>query len=133
MLNRYYKCENTKFIFQKWNIMVMIGIMIFVPVMVMTLDSFFGETGEMLCKSKLIQSFYLGQVGYTVLSALFFVNEYQKSALRTSLISTPDRRIFIITKFCFYTVQKKICKITQASQLETAFQINTLLFEIYMV
>lgn len=104
MLNRYYKCENTKFIFQKWNVMVMTGIVIFVPVMVMTLDSFFGETGEMLCKSKLIQSFYLGQVGYTVLSALFFGNEYQKSALRTSLISTPDRRIFIITKLlCILT------------------------------
>ena len=80
MLNRYYKCENRKFIFQKWNVIVMTGIVIFVPVMVMTLDSFFGETGEMLCKSKLIQSFYLGQVGYTVLSALFFGNEYQKSA-----------------------------------------------------
>lgn len=104
MFKRYYKCENTKFIFQKWNIMVISGIMFLVPFMALTLDSFFGETGELLCKSKLIQSFYLGQAGYTVLAALFFGYEYQKSTLRTSLLSTPDRRLFIIAKLlCILT------------------------------
>ena len=76
MLLYYYKCEQKKFLYQKWNIIVLFGILLLVPVMVLTLGSYAGETGKLLSKSKLIQGFYLGQAGYTVLTALYFGNEY---------------------------------------------------------
>lgn len=104
MLFQYYKCEQKKFLYQKWNIVVLIGIFVFVPIMALTLDSYSGETGDLLSKSKLIQGFYLGQAGYAVLAALYFGNEYQKSALRTSLLSTPKREMFLISKLlCILT------------------------------
>lgn len=104
MLLYYYKCEQKKFLYQKWNIIVLFGILLLVPVMVLTLGSYAGETGKLLSKSKLIQGFYLGQAGYTVLTALYFGNEYQRSALRTSLLSTPNRGMFLISKFlCILT------------------------------
>lgn len=73
--------------------------MVFVPIMVMSLDSFAGEEGYLLYKSKLLQGFYLAQAGYVVLSALYFGQEYQKSTLRTSLLSTPDRLLFLFAKY----------------------------------
>lgn len=104
MLFQYYKCEQKKFLYQKWNIIVSIGILIFVPVMVLTLDSFSAGSDALIIKSKLIQGFYLGQAGYVVLTALYFGNEYQRSALRTSLLSTPKRELFLISKLlCILT------------------------------
>lgn len=98
MLSLYYKSEQKKFIYQKWNIIVMLGIAVLVPVMAVTLGSFAGESGALLCKSKLIQGFYLGQAGYTVLAALYFGTEYQRLALRTSLLGTPNRGMLLLAK-----------------------------------
>ena len=104
MLFQYYKCEQKKFLYQKWNLVVLIGILVFVPVMALTIDSFTGGTEDMINKSKLIQGFYLGQAGYAVLTALYFGNEYQGSTLRTSLLSTPKRELFLISKLlCILT------------------------------
>ena len=100
MLLKYISCEQKKFLYQKWNTIVMICIIVFVPIMVLSLDSFAGEEGYLLCKSKLLQGFYLSQAGYVVLSALYFGQEYQKSTLRTSLLSTPNRFLFLLAKDC---------------------------------
>ena len=104
MLLQYYKCEQKKFLYQKWNVIVMLGLLVFVPVMAITLDSYTGGTGVTLTKSKLIEGFYLGQAGYAVLTALYFGYEYQKSALRTSLLGTPKRGMFLTAKLlCILT------------------------------
>lgn len=104
MLFQYYTSENKKFIFQKWNIITFFGILVLVPLMVLSIASYTGESGSLISKSKLIQGFYLGQTGYIVLTALYFGNEYQKSALRTSLLSTPNRSLFLFSKLlCILT------------------------------
>ena len=113
MLFQYYKCEQKKFLYQKWNLVVLIGILVFVPVMALTIDSFTGGTEDMINKSKLIQGFYLGQAGYAVLTALYFGNEYQRSALRTSLLSTPKRELFfsLLVSLLFTCVSNTVtCK-----------------------
>ena len=72
MFGKYVKSEQRKFLYNKWILIVMTGLLVFIPVMVSSLNAFAGEEGYLLIKSKLMQSFYLGQVGYVVLSALYF-------------------------------------------------------------
>lgn len=100
MFGRYMKSEQRKFLYNKWILFVMIGMLIFIPTMALSLDAFSQEEGYLLIKSKLMQSFYLGQVGYVVLSALYFGQEYLKSTLRTSLLATPKRILFFVSKVC---------------------------------
>ena len=118
MLFQYYKCEQKKFLYQKWNIIVLIGIAILVPVMVLNLDSFLPGRSALITKSKLIRGFYLGQAGYVVLAALYFGNEYQKSALRTSLLSTPKRGLFLSSKLlCILTWSSILLLITTVTSI----------------
>lgn len=100
MFGRYMESEQRKFLYNKWILLVMAGMLVFIPAMVLALDAFAGEEDDLLIKSKLLQSFYLGQVGYVVLSALYFGQEYLKSTLRTSLLSTPKRIPFLLSKVC---------------------------------
>ena len=100
MFGKYVKSEQRKFLYNKWILIVMTGLLVFIPVMVSSLNAFAGEEGYLLIKSKLMQSFYLGQVGYVVLSALYFGQEYLKSTLRTSLLGTPKRIRFLLSKVC---------------------------------
>lgn len=94
------KSELLKFIYNRWLLLCIAGILIFVPGMVLTLDAFAGETGEQLYISKIMQAFYLGQVGYAVLTALYFGQEYLRSTLRTGLLCIPKRSRFLLTKLC---------------------------------
>ena len=99
MLIRYLKSEQYKIICNLWFIIAAVATLIFIPVMASTLGSYFGETGFLLTKSKLIQAFYLGQVGFVVLAGLYFGREYLRSSLRTSLLSSPVRHKLLISKF----------------------------------
>lgn len=99
MLLRYIKSEQYKIICNLWFIIVSVATVVFIPVMASTLGSYFGETGFLLTKSKLIQGFYLGQVGFVVLAGLYFGREYLRSSLRTSLLSSPVRSVLLISKF----------------------------------
>ena len=99
MLIRYLKSEQYKIICNLWFVIAAVATVIFIPVMAFTLGSYFGETGFLLIKSKLIQGFYLGQVGFVVLAGLYFGREYLRSSLRTSLLSSPVRHKLLISKF----------------------------------
>ena len=101
---RYLKGEFLKFFYNKWALIVMIGTVVFIPVMAATLGSFFGETGKELVRSKILQGLYLGQVGYVVLGGLYFGREYLRSALRTSLLSAPVRMKVLLSKFIVITL-----------------------------
>lgn len=104
MLLRYLKCEHQKFLYDRWAIIIAAGIMIFVPVIVLTLEPYMGSASGNTAVSKLIQGFYLGQAGHTVLAAIYFGQEYKRSTLRTSLLSTPKRWLFLLSKLlCIMT------------------------------
>lgn len=100
MYRFYLKSELLKFIYNRWLLLSIAGILIFVPAMVLSLDAFSGEVGELLYRSKIMQGFYLGQVGYCVLAALYFGQEYLRSTLRTGLLCIPKRNCFLLSKYC---------------------------------
>ncbi|MGN0395048.1 MAG: ABC transporter permease [Coprococcus sp.] len=100
MFGRYIKSEQRKILYNKWILIVIICMLVFIPAMVLSLNAFAEENDYFLIKSKLMQSFYLGQVGYVVFSALYFGQEYLKSTLRTSLLSIPKRMLFLMLKVC---------------------------------
>ncbi|MCR4760133.1 MAG: ABC transporter permease [Oscillospiraceae bacterium] len=92
------KSECLKFVYNRWLLLCTTGILIFIPAMVLTLDSFAGEAGDLLYRSKMMQGFYLGQAGYCVLAALYFGQEYLRSTLRTALLCVPKRFRFLTAK-----------------------------------
>ncbi len=100
MFGKYMLSELKKYLYHKWLLIVMFIIAILIPIMVISLDSFIGEKDIMLMKSRLLRGFNFSQVGYIVLTALYYGQEYQKSALRTSLLCSPNRILFQIVKIC---------------------------------
>lgn len=66
--------------------------------MVYSLGALGEEAGIDLYTSKLLQSFYLGQVGVVVISALYLGQEFSNSTLRTSLTASPNRILFFMSK-----------------------------------
>lgn len=99
MFKNLLKSESQKLLFNKWILITMIAVVIFVPLMVYSLGALGEEAGIDLYISKLLQSFYLGQTGVVVISALYFGEEFSNSTLRTSLMSVPNRILFFMSKF----------------------------------
>lgn len=99
MFKHLLKSESQKLIFNKWILITTIATVIFVPLMVYSLGALGKEAGIDLYISKLLQSFYLGQVGVVVISTLYLGQEFLNSTLRTSLIASPNRILFLLSKF----------------------------------
>lgn len=99
MFKNLLKSESQKLLFYKWILITTIATIIFVPLMVFSLGALGEEAGMDLYTSKLLQSFYLGQVGIVVISALYFGQEFSDSTLRTSLTASPNRILFLLSKF----------------------------------
>ena len=99
MFKNLLKSESQKLFFHKWILTTTMAVVVFVPLLVYSLGALGEETGMGLYTSKLLQSFYLGQVGVVVISALYFGQEFLNSTLRTSLTMSPDRFRFLLSKF----------------------------------
>ena len=99
MFKNLLKSESQKLFFHKWILATTMAVVIFVPLLVYSLGALGEETGMGLYTSKLLQSFYLGQVGVVVISALYFGQEFLNSTLRTSLTMSPNRFLFLLSKF----------------------------------
>lgn len=99
MFKNLLKSESQKLLFHKWIWITTIAAVLFVPLMVYSLGALGEEAGIDLYTSKLLQGFYLGQVGVVVISALYFGQEFSNSTLRTSLIASPNRILFFMSKF----------------------------------
>lgn len=99
MFKHLLKSESQKLLFNKWILITTIATVIFVPLMVYSLGALGEEAGIDLYISKLLQSFYLGQVGVVVISTLYLGQEFLNSTLRTSLIASPNRILFLLSKF----------------------------------
>lgn len=98
MFKNLLKSESQKLLFNKWILVTTIAVIIFVSLMVYSLGALGDEVGIDLYTSKLLQSFYLGQVGVVVVSALYFGQEFSNSTLRTSLTASPNRILFFMSK-----------------------------------
>ena len=48
MFGKYVKSEQRKFLYNKWILIVMTGLLVFIPVMVSSLNAFAGEEGYLL-------------------------------------------------------------------------------------
>lgn len=99
MKTEQLKSEVLKFFSHKWILLTIFALGIFLPAMAQVLDPMPGTAEGEVVAARLIQSFYLGQVGFLVLTALYFGQEFTKGSLRTSLLSVPSRGRFLCVKF----------------------------------
>ena len=97
----FFKClksEFHKFLCDRYLLAITVGLIILMPFSAMTLGSYCGESGADLLVSKMLQGSYLGQVGFVIMSAMFFGSEFKRSTLRTCLLCTPKRWMFLVSK-----------------------------------
>lgn len=91
------KSEMLKFIYNRWIIIASIITGIFIPSMTILLNPQHEVNFEFIL-NQILQSFYLGQVGFVVITALYFGEEILNHSIRTSLLSVPNRRRFLFIK-----------------------------------
>ncbi|MDD7184040.1 MULTISPECIES: ABC transporter permease [Bacillota] len=92
------KTEQLKFLYNKWIILTIISLVIFIPVMAIVLNKPTGKENFDFIVNQILQSFYLGQSGFTVISVFYFGQEFLNSTLRTSFLSVPNRFKFMTSK-----------------------------------
>ena len=112
------KSEFNKFFSDRYLLATTIGLIIIMPFLASTLGSYFGESGADLLVSKMLQGSYLGQVGFVILSAMFFGSEFKRSTLRTCFLCTPKRSLFLITKTaCILLITSVVWIISEAASI----------------
>ena len=92
------KSEYLKFIMNPWHWLIMGVLLLFVPMMVIFLNSQPTNLTLEFVLEQLLQSLYLGQAGFISLSVLYIGQEFTGSSLRTSFLACPNRSKFIICK-----------------------------------
>lgn len=92
------KTEQLKFLYNKWIVLTTIFLGLFIPVMSVVLNKPLGKENFEFIVNQVLQSFYLGQVGFVVIATLYFGQEFLNSTLRTSFLCVPNRREFMISK-----------------------------------
>lgn len=92
------KTEQLKFLYNKWIVVTIIFLVIFVPVMSVVLNKPLGKENFEFIVNQILQSFYLGQAGFVVIATLYFGQEFLNSTLRTSFLCVPNRREFMVSK-----------------------------------
>lgn len=94
----YLKNEQLKFWYNRWIVITSCALCLFIPTLVATLDNLTNAQDTDFSKTQLLHGFYLGQTGFVVITVLYFGQEFLKSTLRTSLLSTPKKSAFLISK-----------------------------------
>lgn len=94
----YVKNEQLKYWYNRWIVITTCALCLFIPTLVATLDNLTNAQGADFAKTQLLQGFYLGQTGFVVIAVLYFGQEFSKSTLRTSMLSTPKKSVFLISK-----------------------------------
>lgn len=90
--------ECLKYWYDRWTVTATCSTCLLIPILVATLENLTGAQGAGFARTQLLQGIYLGQAGLSVVSALYFGREFERSALRTSLLSTPRRLAFLACK-----------------------------------
>lgn len=92
-----FKSEMLKFFYNKWIILTCIIIGVFIPSMTILLNPQHILKFDFI-SNQILQSFYLGQVGFVVITALYFGEEILNHSIRTSLLLVPNRRNLLFMK-----------------------------------
>lgn len=98
MKKTYFISEQLKFIYNRWIILTILGLGLFIPAMTIVLNTAPEKISFDFLANQILQSFYLGQVGFVVITALYFGQELSHATLRTSLLCLPNRGKFLLTK-----------------------------------
>lgn len=92
-----FKSEMLKFAYNRWIILTGIITGVFIPSMTILLNPQHVVNFDFLL-NQILQSFYLGQVGLIIMTALYFGEELSNHSIRTGLLLVPNRRSFLFTK-----------------------------------
>lgn len=92
------KSEYLKFFYHKWLLLTSLSTIVIVPLFIIYLHETPNRVTENYVLSQMLQSFYLGQAGFIIISVLFIGQEFSRSTLRTSLLVIPSRWKFFFTK-----------------------------------
>ncbi|WP_042141899.1 ABC transporter permease [Paucisalibacillus sp. EB02] len=96
------RSEKTKFFSYGWCVLGIMGGN-FVPILYLLISDTPKVVGEEIL-SLCLQALYLGQLGIVVASAGYFGQEYSHSSLRTTLLTQPERKKLLFTKFMNITI-----------------------------
>ena len=98
MLRNQIKSEFFKMIYHKGLLLTLVFSILFVLAMLLALNPSALMINGNFIVTQFLQSIYLAQTVFAVLSAVFWGREFLKSSLRTSLLSTPSRVKFFCSK-----------------------------------
>ena len=98
MLRNQIKSEFFKMMYHKGLVLTLVFSILFLLAMLLALNPSALMINGNFIVTQFLQSIYLAQTVFAVLSAVFWGREFLKSSLRTSLLSTPSRVKFFCSK-----------------------------------
>lgn len=98
MTKNHIKSEFLKVIYNKWLCLDIVILVVFTPIMCIFLTSNSKVMDINYYSNKFLLSLYFAQIWFVVFSVMYFGEEYNKSTLRTSVLSTGNRMKLLITK-----------------------------------
>ena len=98
MLGNQIKSEYLKMIYDKGLLATLVFSILFLLAMLLALNPSVTMINRDFIVTQFLQSIYLVQTIFAVFSAVFWGQEFLKSSLRTSLLSTPSRVKFFCSK-----------------------------------
>lgn len=103
------RSELLKLYYNKWIIVTSASLGIFIPTMAVVLNSTVQQVSFDFIANQILQSIYLGQVGFVVIAALYFGQEFSAHTLRTSLLCQSDRTKFLFAKILDLILWEAVC------------------------
>ncbi|MDO4800386.1 MAG: hypothetical protein Q4A52_07735 [Bacillota bacterium] len=101
--------EWRKIRYHRWIVLTTVALGLFLPAMVLVLNEPVRELDAAGIADQLLQSVYLGQVGFVLIAALYFGREFGGRSLRTSLIAVPHRVRFLLVKALCLLLFQMLC------------------------
>lgn len=98
MMKMMMKSETMKFFTHRWILLTISATAFFLPAMALVLNPAPKSPSISFITNNVLQSFYLGQAFFIVISALYIGQEFTRSTLRTSLLCVPNRWMLLSVK-----------------------------------
>lgn len=140
------KSECLKFFYSKWLFLTFLLSIGLIPVLISFVTLPENAISFDSLANQLLQSFYMGQVGFVVLTSLYFGQEFLNHTIRTSLLALPNRFKFLFLKIISLLVLELVCllvttilsfivisiRLDVSMTTETAFRLLKLLLPCYL-
>lgn len=92
------KSEYLKFFYNRWLQLTFFSTVVLVPFLIVYLHETPSEVTKNYVLSQILESLYLGQSGFIIITILFLGQEFNSSTLRSSFLASPNRKKFIFAK-----------------------------------